>query len=44
MDNAEKELTVEELAHMIQEQEKDFIIRVGLGEEEKHGEGGSVSA
>lgn len=44
MDNVEKEVMVGELADMIRKQEKDFIIRVGLGEEEKHGAEGSVSA
>ena len=46
MERKEKEITVEELARLLQSQEGDFIIHVepGEGEGDADGESGAVSA
>lgn len=44
MEGKEKEITVEELARLIQSQEGDFIIHVEPGEEDADGKAGAISA
>lgn len=44
MEVKEKEVTVEELARLIQSQEGEFIIHVESGEGETYGDAGVISA